>query len=238
MRAWQWAFAGVGVLNIINMLHGSLIILGVPDLVCLARVSIRWWRWCRSPRCCSCSVGRRRCWWCSGRCDHTDRTFGLDLILQRAEQFRRDTERVTMDLGTLLGDVVIAWDRIVAMALALLLTLAVPDPARLAYRPRDRRGADGRDAAALMGIRIDRIYATTFAIGAALAGAWRAALVFPITTNLSGQLLGKAFVVRDQRLHVPAALVGAWCWDWSDRPAATCWPQNAVLIGFVLMLVA
>ena len=67
----------------------------------------------------------------------------------------------------------------------------------LAHRPGDRRGAHGRTAAALMGIRVDRIYAITFGIGALMAGAAGAifAMVYPVTTNLAGTYLGKAFVI-------------------------------------------
>ena len=149
-----------------------------------------------------------------------------------------------MDLGTLsLGDVVIAWDRIVAMALALLLTLALYLTLRGSRTGRAIVAVRmDRDAAALMGIRIDRIYATTFAIGAALAGACGAllALVFPITTNLSGQLLGKAFVVCviGGLGTVPAALVGGLVLGLVESASGHLFgPQNAVLIGFVLMLV-
>jgi branched-chain amino acid transport system permease protein len=66
------------------------------------------------------------------------------------------------------------------------------------------------------------------------------AMVFPITTNLSGLILGKAFVVCviGGLGTVPGALVGglvlglveAFSGHWLG-------PQNAVLVGFVLMLV-
>ena len=48
-----------------------------------------------------------------------------------------------------------------------------------------------------MGIRVNQIYAITFGIGALMAGAAGAifAMVFPVTTNLTGVFLGKAFVV-------------------------------------------
>jgi len=48
-------------------------------------------------------------------------------------------------------------------------------------------------AAALMGIKVHSIYAITFGIGALMAGATGAifAMVYPVTTNLSGAYLGK-----------------------------------------------
>ena len=50
-----------------------------------------------------------------------------------------------------------------------------------------------RDAAALMGIRVNHIYAITFGIGALMAGATGSLLatVFPVTTNLTGLFLGR-----------------------------------------------
>ena len=98
-----------------------------------------------------------------------------------------------------------------------------------------------REAATLMGIRVNRVYAMTFAIGAGLAGACGAllALVFPVTTNISGLLLGKAFVVCviGGLGTVPGALVGGLVLGLVESFAGHWFgPQNAVLIGFVLML--
>ena len=99
-----------------------------------------------------------------------------------------------------------------------------------------------RDAAELLGIRIDRVYAMTFAIGAGLAGACGAlmALVFPITTNISGLILGKAFVVCviGGLGTVPGALVGGLALGLIESFGGNWFgPQNAVLIGFGLMLI-
>ena len=92
-----------------------------------------------------------------------------------------------------------------------------------------------------MGIRINRVYAMTFAIGAGLAGACGAlmAMVFPITTNISGLLLGKAFVVCviGGLGTVPGALVGGLALGLIESFSGHWFgPQNAVLIGFLLML--
>ena len=55
----------------------------------------------------------------------------------------------------------------------------------------------GAFAAALMGIKVNRIYAITFGIGTLMAGATGVifAMVYPVTTNLTGTYLGKAFVI-------------------------------------------
>jgi branched-chain amino acid transport system permease protein len=54
-----------------------------------------------------------------------------------------------------------------------------------------------RDAAALMGVRVQRVFIATFALGAALAGAAGAllGLVFPISPLQSEAYLGTAFTV-------------------------------------------
>jgi branched-chain amino acid transport system permease protein len=242
-----------GVLNVINMLHGSLIILGgyltwfawlhwhVHPLLALLPVAVLvaalgWLvqmtminRLVRQPVLTTLTV-----------------TFGLDLILYNAMNvwFDATPRRVTLDLGTLaMGDVVLAWDRIVAFALALALTLLL-----YGVMNRSRAGRAivavrmDRDAAELMGIRVNRVYAMTFAIGAGLAGACGAlmAMVFPITTNISGLLLGKAFVVCviGGLGTVPGALVGGLALGLIESLSGHLFgPQNAVLIGYGLMLV-
>lgn len=242
-----------GVLNVINMLHGSMIILGgyltwfaweiwgVPPLAALLPVAaalfLLGWvlqmtminRLVSQPVLTTLTV-----------------TFGLDLILYNAMNvvFDATPRRVTLDLGTVaLGPVVLAWDRVLVFALALGLTLMLYVVMRTSRAGRAIVAVRmDRDAAALMGIRINRVYAMTFAIGAGLAGACGVlmAMVFPITTNLSGLLLGKAFVVCviGGLGTVPGALVGGLALGLIESFSGHWFgPQNAVLIGFVLMLV-
>ncbi len=241
-----------GVLNVINMLHGSMIILGgyltyfawlhwkIHPLVALLPVSalIFLLGWVLQAGMINRLVNRPVL-------TTLTVTFGLDLILYNAMNvlFEATPRRVTLDLGTLaMGDVVIAWDRIMAFALALGLTglLFLVMRSSRAGRAIVAVRMD-RDAAALMGIRINRVYAITFAIGAGLAGACGAlmAMVFPITTNLSGLLLGKAFVVCviGGLGTVPGALVGGLVLGLVESFSGHWFgPQNAVLIGFLLML--
>lgn len=242
-----------GVLNVINMLHGSLIILGgyltyfawlhwqVHPLVAIVPVAsllflLGWLvqatminRLVQRPVLTTLTV-----------------TFGLDMILYNAMNvgFDATPRRVSLDIGTLaLGDVVIAWDRVIAFGLALALTALLYAVMRTSRAGRAIVAVRmDREAAALMGIKINRVYAMTFAIGAGLAGACGAlmALVFPITTNISGLLLGKAFVVCviGGLGTVPGALVGGLALGLIESFSGHWFgPQNAVLIGFVLMLV-
>jgi branched-chain amino acid transport system permease protein len=242
-----------GVLNVINMMHGSMIILGgyltffawthlgVSPLVAILPVAavlfVLGWvlqmtminRLVSQPVLTTLTV-----------------TFGLDLILYNAMNLYFDAtpRRVTLDLGTVvMGPVVLAWDRVLVFALALALTLTLYIVMRTSRSGRAIVAVRmDRDAAALMGIRINRVYAMTFAIGAGLAGACGAlmAMVFPITTNLSGLLLGKAFVVCviGGLGSVPGALVGGLALGLIESFSGHWFgPQNALIIGFVLMLV-
>src|SRR3954471_23579591 len=145
-------------------------------------------------------------------------TFGLDLILNNAMllAFTADYQAVNLanPLGTLkVGPVYLPGDRVAAMVLALLLTL-------LLYRLL-RDSSIGRaivavrmdrEAAALMGVDIKRINAITFGIGAFMAGGSRPLLtiIFPISPLNSQVFLGKAFVVcvLGGLGSVPGALAG------------------------------
>ena len=173
-------------------------------------------------------------------------TFGLDLILYNfmTVYYTATPRRVTLDLGALnIGGIVIPVDRLLGMALALLLT-------GLLYLVM-RRSRIGRAivavrmdtaAAMLMGINVNRIYAITFGIGALMAGATGTifAMVYPVTTNLSGTYLGKAFVVCviGGLGSVPGALVGGIVLGIIESFAGQFFgPQHALTVGFVLMLI-
>ncbi len=130
-------------------------------------------------------------------------TFGLDLLIADLLQqfFSSDQRSVNVSYsgaGLNLGSTHIAFDQLIAAAIALLLTLALS-----LFLSRTRTGnailATGmdRDAARLMGISIRRIYALTFAIGAALAGAAGGMLaeLKSFDPSQGGSLTLSAFVV-------------------------------------------
>jgi branched-chain amino acid transport system permease protein len=173
-------------------------------------------------------------------------TFGLDLILYNfmTVYYTATPRRVTLDLGALdLGGIVIPVDRLLGMALALILTGML----YLVMR-RSRLGRaivavrmDGA-AAALMGIKVSRIYAITFGIGALMAGATGTifAMVYPVTTNLTGTYLGKAFVVCviGGLGSVPGALVGGIVLGVIESFSGQFFgPQHSLTVGFLLMLI-
>lgn len=242
-----------GVLNIINMMHGSLIILGgyltffawfhlkinplvmlliVPPLLFFLGYGLQFVminRVVSRPVLTTLTL-----------------TFGLDMILYNIMNvvFEATPRRITLDFGSVsLGDVVLPGDRLMAMMLALLLT------GLLYWVMRSSRTGRAivavrmdRDAAALMGIPINRVYATTFGISALMAGACGVlmSVTFPVTTNISGLLLGKAFVVcvLGGLGSVPGALVGGLVLGLIESFSGYWWgPQNAVLAGSVLMII-
>jgi branched-chain amino acid transport system permease protein len=130
-------------------------------------------------------------------------TFGLDLLIADLIQqfFSSDLRSINTAYagnGLDIGPTHIAFDRLLAAAIAVLLTAALNY-----FLTRTRIGnailATGmdRDAARLMGISIRRTYALTFAIGAAMAGAAGAMLseLYPFNPSSGDAFTLRAFVI-------------------------------------------
>lgn len=242
-----------GVLNIINMLHGSLIVLGgylafvawqnygIHPLVALPfiaaiiyglgytmqRLAIN--KVVDAPVLTTLTL-----------------TFGLDLILYNFMNvyYTATPVRVTLDLGVVnFAGIYMPVDRLLGMALALVLTgllfvlLRGSRIGRAIVAVRMDRAA-----ASLMGINVPQIYAVTFGIGALMAGATGAvfAMVYPVTTNLAGTFLGKAFVVCviGGLGSVQGALIGGFVLGVVESVAGQFFgPEHALTVGFALMLI-
>ena len=242
-----------GVLNIVNMLHGSLIVLGgyltffawhsygISPFLALPAVGLLLFALGYAIQ--SLAINRVIN---APVLTTLTLTFGLDLILYNfmTVYYTATPRRVTLDLGVVeIGSIVMPVDRLFGTVLALLLT-------GLLYLVM-RRSRIGRAivavrmdsaAAALMGIRVNRIYAITFGIGALMAGVTGVifAMVYPVTTNLTGTYLGKAFVVCviGGLGSVPGALVGGIVLGVIESFSGQFFgPQHALTVGFVLMLV-
>jgi branched-chain amino acid transport system permease protein len=241
-----------GVLNVINMLHGSFIILGgyltffawlhlkINPLVSLLPVAAVLF-----------VIGYAIQYLLINRVimrpvlTTLTLTFGLDMILYNFMNlgFEATPRRITLDLGRIdIAGAILPLDRVVAMALALVLTGLLYLVMRTSRIGRAIVAVRmDRDAAALMGIRVNRVYAMTFGIGALMAGACGAlvAVVFPITTSVTGLFLGKAFVicVIGGLGSVPGALVGGIALGLIESFAGHWFgPQSAILAGFLIML--
>ncbi len=130
-------------------------------------------------------------------------TFGLNLLVADLVQqfFSSDLRSINTAYagnGLDIGSTHIAFDSLIAAVIAVLLTAALSY-----FLTRTRTGnailATGmdRDAARLMGISIRNIYALTFAIGAALAGAAGAMLseLYPFDPSAGGTFTLRAFVI-------------------------------------------
>jgi branched-chain amino acid transport system permease protein len=242
-----------GVLNIINMLHGSLIVLGgyltffawhsygIHPLIALPIVALVLY-----------GIGYLTQLLAINRVINQPvlttltLTFGLDLILYNfmTVYYTATPRRVSLDLGAIdVGGIVVPVDRLVGMALALILTALLYLVLRLSRIGRAIVAVRmDSAAAALMGIKVNQIYAITFGIGAMMAGATGAifAMVYPVTTNLTGTYLGKAFVicVIGGLGSVQGALVGGIVLGIIESFAGQFFgPQHALPVGFVLMLV-
>ena len=174
-------------------------------------------------------------------------TFGLDLILSNGMlvAFTADFKKLTLDppLGVLnLGGITLPVDRLFAMALALALT-------GLLYLvlSRSRIGRAivavrmDREAAALMGVNVKRIYAVTFGLGALMAGASGSllAMIFPISPLSGPVYLGKAFVicVLGGLGSVPGAMIGGLALGVVESFGGLWFgPEHAVTLSFTLLI--
>ncbi|MCC7347962.1 MAG: branched-chain amino acid ABC transporter permease [Variibacter sp.] len=175
-------------------------------------------------------------------------TFGLDLVLNNAMlvAFSADYRKINLanPLGSIeIGPLFLPVDRVAAMALAILLTA-------LLYRLlRDSRIGRAivavrmdREAARLMGVDVRHVNAVTFGIGALMAGAAGALLsiIYPISPLNSSLFLGKAFVVcvLGGLGSVPGAMVGGLALGVLESFGAFWFgPEHAVTLSFGLLLV-
>jgi branched-chain amino acid transport system permease protein len=242
-----------GVLNVINMLHGSLIILGgylaffawrdlgLHPLVSLWAIAALLFAlgWALQYGLINRVVSRPVL-------TTLTLTFGLDMIVYNfmTLQFSATPRRVALDMGVLRAfDVVVPVDRVIAMVLALVLTGLLFLLLRSSTLGRAIVAVRmDRDAATLMGIRVERIYALTFGIGALMAGACGSLLasVYPVTTMMADQFLGKAFVVCviGGLGSVPGALAGGLALGLIESVSGhLVGPQHAMTIGFSLMII-
>jgi branched-chain amino acid transport system permease protein len=243
-----------GVLNVINILHGSFIVLGSY----VAYFAYTWWgvhpfvsivlagavlfvlAW-------ALQAGVINPVITAPVLTTLILTFGLDLLLNNAMllAFKADYRKVNLDnpLGTLdLGGVVMPLDRVAAMALALLLTALlywVLGASRIGRAIVAVRM--DREAAELMGVDVKRIYAVTFGLGAVMAGAAGSllSLIFPISPLNSGAFLGKAFVicVLGGLGSIGGAMVGGLALGVIESFSALVFgPEHALTVSFVLLI--
>lgn len=174
-------------------------------------------------------------------------TFGLDLMLSNGMlmAFTADFKKLNLipPLGVMhLGSIVLPVDRLYAMLLALGLTGLLYF---LLSRSRIGRAIVAvrmdREAAALMGVDVKRIFAVTFGLGALMAGVSGPllAMIFPISPLAGPVYLGKAFVicVLGGLGSVPGAMIGGLVLGVVES-FGSLWfgPEHAVTLSFSLLI--
>jgi branched-chain amino acid transport system permease protein len=172
-------------------------------------------------------------------------TFGLDLLLNNGmiQVFTATPRSLILEYGsvTIFG-VSLSIARLGAMVLALILTGLLYWLLRHSQMGRAIIAVRmDHHAARLLGIRVERVYAITFGIGTMMAAAAGGAMatVFPITPLLSGVFLGKAFVicVLGGLGSVPGALVGGIALGLLESFGAIVFgSQWSTTVGFALMI--
>ena len=244
-----------GVLNVINLIHGSFIVLGaylawglyqalaIPPWYVLVVAAPLFFifgyllQWLLLNRVITAPV-----------LVTLTLTFGLDLILNNAMiyTFKADYRKLTLSppMGSIsLFDVVVPVDRLVATGFALALTGVLY---LILRRLRVGRAIVAvrldRDAAVLMGVDVKSIYAIAFGLGAALAGCAGVlmALIFPISPLTSSTFLGKAFVVcvLGGLGSVSGALAGGLLLALVEGIGSTLiGPAHATTLSFVLLII-
>jgi len=173
-------------------------------------------------------------------------TFGLDLILNNAMIyfFKADYRKLTLTppMGSVsLFNVVVPVDRLLATVFALALTLVLYLVLRLRVGRAIVAVRLDRDAAVLMGVDVKSIYAIAFGLGAALAGCAGVlmALIFPISPLTAPTFLAKAFVVcvLGGLGSVSGALAGGLLLALVESVGATyLGPSYATTLSFVLLI--
>lgn len=244
-----------GVLNVVNMLHGSAIVLGSyaaffgwqklglnPFLTALvAGPAIGAFGWAIQRYLVARVIA-------APVLITLVLTFALDLILNNAmiASFSADYRKIANVSGLpplTFGTVGIPVDRLLAALAGLAATLAIH-----AYLTRSRLGRAivavrmDRETAMLMGVKVEQIYAATFGIGLALAGiaGCLMAAVFPISPLNSPSYLGVAFVacVLGGLGSVVGAIVGGLVLGVVESFGAIfVGPEYSVTVASVLLII-
>ncbi len=174
-------------------------------------------------------------------------TFGLEILIVNLLNyfFKADTRSVTSTYsgtGFTLGQVRVPYVRLYALVVSLALVLLLG-----AFLNRSRLGRAIRatgmdiDAARLTGVRVSVLYALTFAIGAAFAGAAGSllAMVVPFDPNLGGAYTERAFVicVLGGLGNVVNVLIGAAVYAAVDVFVGSRLPALSQAVTFAILVV-
>lgn len=174
-------------------------------------------------------------------------TFGLELLLVNLINyfFKADLRSVTTTYsgtGFTLGPVRIPYIRLGALAVSLVLVAALAWYLKSTRTGRAIRatGLD-LDAARLTGVKVAAIYASTFAIGAGMAGAAGSLLsmIVPFDPNLGGTYTQRAFVicVLGGLGNVANVVLGAAVFAFVDVFVGARFPSLSRAVTFAILVI-
>jgi branched-chain amino acid transport system permease protein len=174
-------------------------------------------------------------------------TFGLEILIVNLVNyfFKADLRSVTTSYsgtGFSLGAVRVPYIRLAALGISLMLVYALWWFLNHT-RPGNAIRATGMDieAAQLTGVKVATIYALTFAIGAALAGAAGSLLsmAVPFDPNFGGSYTQRAFVicVLGGLGNVLNVVIGAVIFAFADVFVGARIPQLSQAITFAILVV-
>ncbi len=174
-------------------------------------------------------------------------TFGLELLIVNLINFffKADLRSVTTPYsgtGFTLGTVRIPYIRLGALGVSLVLVAALAWTLKATRIGRAIR-ATGMDidAARLTGVKVATVYAATFAIGAAMAGASGSLLsmIVPFDPNLGGTYTQRAFAicVLGGLGNVANVVIGAAIYAFVDVFVGARLPSLSRAVTFALLVV-
>ena len=177
-------------------------------------------------------------------------TLGLSIFLQNGALllWGPDPREIELAWGgrpLVLGGVVITFLRLAVLAMGAALMIALTwFIRRTRWGMAMRAVAGNRDAAALMGIPVDRVYAITFAVGTGIAGVAGGLLgaMFTIEPTMGEWAVVKAFcvVVMGGMGNLPGAVVGGIMLGVAESLGAGFLPGGASYkdgIGYAILIV-
>ena len=174
-------------------------------------------------------------------------TFGLELLIVNLINtfFKADLRSVTTSYsgtGFTLGPVRVPYIRLGALGVALVLVAGLAWYLKSTRTGRAIRatGMD-LDAARLTGVKVAAVYASTFAIGAGMAGAAGSLLsmIVPFDPNLGGTYTQRAFVicVLGGLGNVANVVIGAAIYAFVDVFVGARFPSLSRAVTFAILVV-
>jgi len=173
-------------------------------------------------------------------------SLGVGLMIASAAQLvfgEKDNDVSTVVSGVLkLGTVVFSYEKLLVVVIGIVLTIALILLIRYSKLGHALQAiAQDRDAAALMGININRLNAIGFALASALAGAAGGLIapLFFISPYMGDDVVLKAFiiVILGGLGSLPGAVLAGFILGFVDSFGLTLIGYSANIIGFSIVII-